>query len=63
MKRVNQFIAGFSLIFILSTVMLWILNKMVNFLGLMFLHPMKAFGYLVLGTVLIYGLSKVKELL
>jgi hypothetical protein len=60
MKRINQISAWFAITFIGVIVMTWILDKMVSFLGLMFLHPMKAFGYVILGSILVYGLSKLK---
>lgn len=63
MKRFNQIIACVAVGFIAVTVMLWILNAMVTFLGLIFLKPIKAFAYVILGAVLVYGLSKVKTLL
>lgn len=62
MKRINQISAWFAITFIGVIVMTWILDKMVSFLGLMFLHPMKAFGYVILGSILVYGLSKIKDL-
>jgi hypothetical protein len=62
MKRINQISAWFAITFIGVIVMTWILDKMVSFLGLMFLHPLKAFGYVILGSILIYGLSKIKDI-
>lgn len=62
MKRINQISAWFAITFIGVIVMTWILDKMVSFLGLMFLHPLKAFGYVILGSILVYGLSKIKDL-
>lgn len=62
MKRINQISAWFAITFIGVIVMTWILDKMVSFLGLMFLHPMKAFGYVILGSILVYGLSKIKDI-
>lgn len=62
MKRINQISAWFAITFIGVIVMTWILDKMVSFLGLMFLQPMKAFGYVILGSILVYGLSKIKDL-
>ena len=62
MKRINQISAWFAIAFIGVIVMTWILDKMVSFLGLMFLHPLKAFGYVILGSILIYGLSKIKDI-
>ena len=62
MKRINQISAWFAITFIGVIVMTWILDKMVSFLSLMFLHPMKAFGYVILGSILVYGLSKIKDL-
>ena len=57
MKRINQISAWFAIAFIGVIVMTWILDKMVSFLGLMFLHPLKAFGYVILGSILIFGLT------
>ena len=62
MKRINQISAWFAIAFIGVIVMTWILDTMVSFLGLMFLHPLKAFGYVILGSILIYGLSKIKDI-
>jgi hypothetical protein len=62
MKRINQISAWFAITFIGVIVMTWILDKMVSFLGLMFLHPLKAFGYVILGSILVYGLSKIKDI-
>ena len=62
MKRINQILAWFAITFIGVIVMTWILDKMVSFLGLMFLHPLKAFGYVILGSILVYGLSKIKDI-
>jgi hypothetical protein len=62
MKRINQISAWFAITFIGVIVMTWILDKMVSFLGLMFLHPLRAFGYVILGSILVYGISKIKDL-
>lgn len=62
MKRVNQLTAWFAIMFIGVTVMSWILNKMVSFLGVIFFNPFKGLGYLALGFVLCYGISKIKDL-
>jgi|APGre2960657404_1045060.scaffolds.fasta_scaffold805735_1 hypothetical protein len=62
MKKINQISAWFAITFIGVIVMTWILDKMVSFLGLMFLHPLKAFGYVILGSILVYGLSKIKDI-
>lgn len=62
MKKFNQIAAWFAITFISVTVMFWVLDKMVTFLGLMFLHPAKAFGYFVLACILGYGLFKIKDL-
>lgn len=62
MKRINQISAWFAITFIGVIVMTWILDKMVRFVGLMLLNPVKAFGYVILGSILIYGISKIKDL-
>jgi len=62
MKKVNQVAAIFALMFIGVVVISWLLNAAVTFLGLLFLEPMRGLGILCLGSVLIYGLSKVKDL-
>lgn len=62
MKRINQLTAWFAITFIGVIGMTWILDKMVRFIGLMLLNPVKAFVYVILGSILIYGLSKIKDL-
>ena len=60
MKRVNQLTAWFAIMFIGVTVMSWILNKMVSFLGVIFFNPFKGLGYLALGFVCVMVFLKLK---
>lgn len=62
MQRVNQLVAWFAIMFIGVTAMMWILDKMVSFLGLMLLNPLKGLTYLALGFILVYGIIKIKDL-
>ncbi len=62
MKKFNQITAWASIIFIGGVTMSWILHGMVSFLSIILNQPVKAVGYIILGSVLIYGLSKIKDL-
>ena len=62
MKRFNQITAWFAIIFIGSTIMVWMLDKMVTFLGIMLTQPLRAAGYVLLAGILLYGLHKINSL-
>lgn len=59
----KKFCVYFALLFIGTTLMLWIIDKAMRFLYLMMLEPLTALFYLAIGIVVVYGLTQVKEVL